>query len=106
MEKLKVNINPYYAYFSSKGQVFKVIHKGTIPRDIMGYSDLVLDSDGTVLKSRYKTEDPKFEYIIHRIRSGENIEEYAFNPSNIHEIDLFFKRLALQYNAFCAFRDL
>lgn len=106
MEKIKVNINPYYAYFSGKGQVFKLIHQGTIPRDIMAYSDFVIDSDGTVLKSRYRSEDPKFQHIIHLIRQGDDIQEYAFNPSNSHEIDLFFKRLAQQYNAFCAFRDL
>lgn len=103
----KVNLNPYYAYFASRGQVFKLIHKGTIPRDILAYSDFVFDSDGTVLKHRYPSGSSQFKSVIHRIRLGENIEEYTFDPNNRQAIDRFFERLNIQYAAFSEYyRDL
>lgn len=96
----KVNLNPYYAYFASRGQVFKLIHKGTIPRDILAYSDFVFDSDGTIIKNRYPAGARQFNQVVHRIRLGENIEEYCFDSNNRQAIDRFFERLNIQYAAF------
>lgn len=106
MEKLKVNINPYYAYFSVRGQVFKLVHEGNIPRDFLSYSDFVIDSDGSVLKHRFPVGTPQFNRVVHKIRSNENIEEYKFNPENHQAIDLFFKRIIQQYNDFYEYRCL
>ena len=106
MEKLKVNLNPYYVHFCIRGQVFKLHYDVKIPPDIMVYSDFVFDSDGTVLKHRYPVGSAKFNHVVHTIRTQEGILEYKFNPDNKQEIDLFIQRIHQQYVAFMQYRDL
>ena len=71
------DITPNFAYISLSGILYKVSYKENvnINRSILEAADLVIKSNGVVVKCRFERNDPYLLDCINRIRSLESFPE-------------------------------
>lgn len=75
--KFVLDITPNFAYVSLGGILYKVFHKENvnIDRSVLEAADLVIKSNGVVIKCRYERNSPYLLDCVERIRSIESFPE-------------------------------
>ena len=75
--KFVLDITPNFAYVSLGGILYKVFHKENvnIDRSILEAADLVIKSNGVVIKCRFEHNNPYLLDCVDRIRSMESFPE-------------------------------
>lgn len=75
--KFVLDITPNFAYISLGGILYKVFHKEnvSIDRSVLEAADLVIKSNGVVIKCRYERNSPYLLDCVERIRSMESFPE-------------------------------
>lgn len=75
--KFVLDITPNFAYVSLGGILYKVFHKENvnIDRSVLEAADLVIKSNGVVIKCRYERNSPYLLDCVDRIRSMESFPE-------------------------------
>ena len=75
--KFILDITPNFAYISLSGILYKVFYKENvnINRSILEAADLVIKSNGVVVKCRFESNNPYLLDCVSRIRSLEELPE-------------------------------
>lgn len=75
--KFVLDITPNFAYVSLGGILYKVFHKENVNIDssVLEAADLVIKSNGVVIKCRYERNSPYLLDCVDRIRSMESFPE-------------------------------
>lgn len=75
--KFVLDITPNFAYVSLGGILYKVFHKENvnIDRSVLEAADLVIKSNGVVIKCRFERNNPYLLDCVDRIRSIESFPE-------------------------------
>ena len=75
--KFVLDITPNFAYVSLGGILYKVFHKENvnIDRSVLEAADLVIKSNGVVIKCRFERNSPYLLDCVDRIRSMESFPE-------------------------------
>ena len=75
--KFVLDITPNFAYVSLGGILYKVFHKEnvSIDRSVLEAADLVIKSNGVVIKCRFEHNSPYLLDCVDRIRSMESFPE-------------------------------
>ena len=75
--KFDLDITPNFSYVSLGGILYKVFHKENvnIDRSVLEAADLVIKSNGVVIKCRYERNSPYLLDCVDRIRSMESFPE-------------------------------
>lgn len=75
--KFVLDITPNFSYVSLGGILYKVFHKENvnIDRSVLEAADLVIKSNGVVIKCRYERNSPYLLDCVDRIRSMESFPE-------------------------------
>ena len=75
--KFVLDITPNFSYVSLGGILYKVFHKENVNIDssVLEAADLVIKSNGVVIKCRYEHNSPYLLDCVDRIRSMESFPE-------------------------------
>ena len=75
--KFVLDITPNFSYVSLGGILYKVFHKENVNIDssVLEAADLVIKSNGVVIKCRYERNSPYLLDCVDRIRSMESFPE-------------------------------
>lgn len=102
--KFRVDISPNYAFISIGGVLVKIIFKKYIPLPLQEASNIIIKSNGDVIKCRYSEDNPYLLSCIERIRSGEDLLTYTFETEQ--QVRMFIQEKMKSFHEIREFLEL